>query len=337
MTTTLSSPIAAIRVRRRFLVSALALASGVSLAFGPGAEAAPVAQQKTQVPGYYRLALGESQVTALYDGYTRLNAQLLKGASGEDIQRLLAKLFVDSQNGVQTAVNAFLINTGSRLLLVDTGAARCLGPSLGHIQANLKAAGYAAEQVDGVLLTHLHPDHACGLLDASGAAAFPNAEVYVSAEEATYWLSPESRTQAAPEKQKLFRMVADAVAPYEKAGRLKRFDAAGEVLAGIGVKPLPGHTPGHTGYLIGSGPEKLLLWGDVVHSHATQFAHPEISIEFDSDGAQAIESRKRILSEAAKERLWVAGAHLPFPGIGHVRSEGSGYAWVPAEYAPLEP
>lgn len=316
---------------RSILLGAATLAASLP----PLASAAPVARQQTQVPGFYRMALGDLEVTALYDGYVDLAPQLLKGASAEDIQSLLARMFVESSQGVQTAVNAYLINTGSQLVLVDTGAAQCFGPTLGVIQANLQAAGYQAAQVDSVLLTHLHPDHACGLLNGSGQAAFPNATVYVPQGEADHWLNPELAAQAPEAARGFFKMAQDAVAPYLAAGRLKVYGEDGPGIAGVSSVASPGHTPGHSGYLFSSGSSRLLVWGDIVHSHAVQFARPEVSIEFDVDSARAIASRQKLLAETARERLWVAGAHLPFPGIGHVRAEGQGYAWVPVEYGPL--
>ncbi|HYQ37704.1 MAG TPA: MBL fold metallo-hydrolase [Pseudomonas sp.] len=313
-----------------------ALVAGASLAaLMPVANAAPVARQQTQVPGFYRMALGEFEVTALYDGYTTLATKLLKGASAEDIQSLLAKMFVESSQGVQTAVNAYLVNTGEHLVLIDTGAAKCFGPTLGVIQNNLAAAGYRPEQVDTVLLTHLHPDHACGLQGADGKAAFPNATVYVPQAEADFWLSEEVAAKAAESSRGMFKMARAAVAPYVAGERLKRYAAGSPLVPGISSVALHGHTPGHSGYLLGSAGQSLLVWGDIVHSHAVQFARPEVAIEFDVDSAQAIATRQKVFADAARDKLWVAGAHLPFPGIGHVRAEGAGYAWVPVEFSPL--
>jgi len=299
------------------------------------ASAAPVAKQQTQVPGYYRMALGDFEVTALYDGYIDLDNKLLKGASAEDVQSLLTKMFIDSSNGVQTAVNAYLINTGTQLLLIDTGAAQCFGPTLGVVQSNLKASGYSPEQVDSVLLTHLHPDHACGLLTTDGKAAYPNATVYVPQTEADYWLSPETASQAPEASRGMFTMSQQSVAPYAAQQRLKRYSPDSQLFAGLSVVPSNGHTPGHSSYLLSSKNQSLLVWGDIVHSHAVQFAKPEVVIEFDSDQAKAVETRKKLFAEAARYKLWVAGAHMPFPGIGHVRSEGSAYAWVPVEFGPI--
>ncbi|MHA6821260.1 MBL fold metallo-hydrolase [Ralstonia pseudosolanacearum] len=294
-----------------------------------------ITQQRAQVPGYYRMALGDDVVTALYDGYIDLPAKALLGLSAQSIQGLLARMFVSSTPGMQTAVNGFLIDTGSQRILVDTGAGTCFGPTMGGLLGNVRAAGYQPEQIDVVLLTHLHPDHACGLLTPQGQPAYPNAQVYVAAPEADFWLSEVIAASKPKGMQPLFKMARDAVAPYAAAGRLKPFTPGDEVLPGVRSVTANGHTPGHSGYLFASKGRSLLMWGDIVHSHAVQFQHPEVAIEFDVDPKQAVATRRRLFAEAAHDKLWVGGAHLPFPGLGHVRKDGKAYAWVPIEYGPL--
>lgn len=309
----------------------LALSAALlSMAAGVHAEAP---QQKTQVPGYYRMALGEFEVTALYDGQIKLDTKILRNATPQEMQQLLARMF--RENPTATAVNAFLVNTGSRLVLVDTGAAQLFGPTVGQVLNNLKAAGYDPAQVDTVLLTHLHADHAGGLLGPDGQPAFPKATVYAAKAEADHWLSPEV-TAKAPEAMKgFFKMSQDATAPYVKAGTFKTFEGTGELLPGIKPVPATGHTPGHTGYLVESKGQKLLIWGDIVHNAAVQFAKPQVTIEFDNDARQALKTRKALFQWTAKDALQVAGAHLPFPGLGHVRAELRGhYTWVPLDFAP---
>lgn len=314
-------------------LTALAIALGVS--FAPAspafAEAPPVT---TQVPGYYRMALGELEITALYDGYIDLDTKILSNASPAEVQRLLTRMFLAGQK-VQTAVNAFLINAGGKLILVDTGAAKAFGPTLGFIGDNLKAAGYSPEQVDVVLLTHLHADHAAGLLNAEGKPLFPNAEVRVTQADSDFWLSEEIAAKAPEGFRPFFQMARTAATPYQAAGKWKTFSGEAELAPGIHAVDAHGHTPGHTAYLIESKGERLLIVGDAVHSHAVQFARPEVAIEFDSDKKQAVIARKKLFAFAAKEKLAVAGMHLPFPGIGHVRTEGKGYAWVPVEFSPI--
>jgi glyoxylase-like metal-dependent hydrolase (beta-lactamase superfamily II) len=326
------------RNARKILTAAMVVAMAAVSAILPAtASAAPPVKQTTQVPGYYRLNVGDIEVTALYDGYVALDNKLLKGASANDIQQLLGRMFIASSKGVQTAVNAFLINTGKNLILVDTGAAKCFGPTLGVIGDNLRAAGYEPAQIDSVLLTHLHGDHVCGLVAADGKPAFPNATVYVSRDEAGFWLNKDIAAKAPKEAQGFFKMAEDSVAPYARDGKVKQFAAGDKLMEDVVSVPTPGHTPGHAGYMFSSGDQQLLVWGDIVHSHAVQFARPEVSIEFDVDNKKAIATRKKVFADAVKNKLWIAGAHLPFPGIGHVRAEKKGYAWVPLEYSPVIP
>ncbi len=317
----------------RRTLGALVLSAATLLAGGPALAAAPI--QAAQAPGFYRMALGDFVVTALYDGYVDLDPSILSGASAQDIQTLLAAMFVPVDPGVQTAVNGYVVQNGKQVVLVDTGAGPCLGPTAGGLAGNLRAAGFQPEQVDAVLLTHLHPDHACGLLTPEGAALFPNADVYAARAEADFWLSTTVAAQAPADVQPMFKMSRDAAAPYQAAGKFLTYQPDDTLLPGVQAVPTHGHTPGHTSYLFTSGKQRLLVWGDIVHSHAVQFARPEVAIEFDVDSVQAIASRKKVFADTARDGMWVAGAHLPFPGLGHVRADGQGYAWVPAEYAPL--
>ncbi len=312
--------------RRLALAGLFVLGSSLAIADAP--------QQKTQVPGYYRLMLGQFEVTALYDGAIDLDEKLLKNIDKRDIQRLLAREFLKGPK-VQTAVNAYLVNTGNKLILVDAGAAKLFGPGLGNIVDNLKAAGYTPEQVDTVLITHLHGDHINGLVTPDGQRVFANAEVWSAKADNDFWLSEAIAAQAPKDFQPFFKMSRDAAAPYLAAGKWKTFDSDRELLAGVSSVDTHGHTPGHASYLFQSGDQRLLVLGDLVHNHAVQFARPEVAFEFDNDPKQAVATRKRVFHKAAREKLMVAGMHLPFPGVGHVRKEAKGYAWVPAEFAPL--
>ncbi len=312
---------------RHLLLAALLAGSGLASAEAP--------QQKTQVPGYYRLMLGNFEVTALYDGAIDLDEKLLKNIQKRDIQRLLARQFLQGPK-VQTAVNAYLINTGSKLVLVDAGAAKLFGPGLGNIVDNLKAAGYTPEQVDVVLITHLHGDHVNGLVTPEGKSVFANAEVWSTKADNDFWLSETIAAQAPKDFQPFFKMSRDAAAPYLGNGKWKTFDGDRELLPGVRSVDTHGHTPGHVSYRFTSGDRSVLILGDLVHNHAVQFARPEVAFEYDADPKQAVVARKKVFFQAAKDRQMVAGMHLPFPGIGHVRKEQKGYAWVPGEFAPLK-
>lgn len=293
-------------------------------------------QVRTQVPGYYRQMLGAFEVTSLYDGQITLDAKLLQNTTPRQVQTLLAKMF--RANPTPTAVIAYLVNTGNKLVLVDAGAAKVFGPTLGQVLSNLKAAGYDPAQVDAVLITHMHGDHVGGLLGPDGQPAFPNAQVYADKADAEHWLSPEVAAKAPDAAKGFFKMAQDAIAPYAKAGHFKTFEGDAEIVSGVKSVNEHGHTPGHTGYLFESKGQKLLVWGDVVHNGAVQFPQPKVTIEFDSDPAKALATRLKLFGWTAKEAFLVAGAHLPFPGVGHVRADGKGsYTWVPIDFAPIAP
>ncbi|WP_460118086.1 MBL fold metallo-hydrolase [Pseudomonas sp. H3_G09] len=293
-------------------------------------------QVGTQAPGYFRLAVGDYEVTALFDGYNDLSPKLLQGMSQSQIRALLARRSIESP-GVQTAFNAFLVNTGTQLILVDTGAGQCIGATAGQLSANMQAAGYKPEQVDTILLTHLHLDHVCGLVDAEKKPLFTNATVYAAKAEADYWLDPAALARAPAGAEEFFKIARDSTAPYVASGRFKTFAAGQSPLPGLVEATLEaGHTPGSTTYRFSSQQQSIVFMGDLVHNLAVQFLHPEVSISFDVNSQQAIASRQAVFSAAAASKTWVTAAHLPFPGIGHIAAEGKHFQWVPVEYGPYK-
>lgn len=290
--------------------------------------AAPMARSDN--PGYYRILLGDFEITALSDGSHVFPVDtVMIDTTPEKVAAALAR--DDLALPLQGSINAFLINTGSKLVLVDTGAGALYGPCCGKLLSNLRAAGYRPEQVDEVLLTHLHKDHVGGVL-ADGKIAFPNAVLRVARVEADYWRSRASR-QAAPDfLQSFFDSAQAALAPYEAAGRLRTFGENGAILPGIRSLAETGHTPGHTVFEVESRGQKLLLWGDIVHVAPVQLADPRASVKYDSSDTDAQRARRTLLARAAKEHFLVGAAHISFPGLGHVAREGEGYRWVPANY-----
>lgn len=315
-----------------FAFSTALLAAAGSGMLGAGTVYAAAPMVKTSAPAYYRIMLGDFEITALSDGTTALPVEkLLLHTTAEETGKRLAKSYLKSP--VETSFNSFLINTGSKLILVDTGAGNFFGPTLGKLAANLKAAGYQPEQVDEIYITHMHSDHVGGLL-AGDKMAFPNAIVRAQKNEADYWLSQANMDKAADDKG-LFKNAMAAMSPYAAAGKFKAFEGDTELTPGIKAIAGHGHTPGHSTYVIESKGEKLVLWGDLMHVAAVQFEHPEVTIAFDSDGKTAEQERKKAYADAAKGGYLVAGAHLSFPGIGRLRAEGKGYVWVPVNYAPV--
>ena len=296
----------------------------------PHAHAAAPAP-KTQAPGWYRMLLGDFEVTALSDGTVPLEVKkLLTNTTPTRVDALLKRAFL--ADPVETSVNAYLVNTGAKLVLIDAGAGTLFGPTLGGLVANLKAAGYQPEQVDEVYVTHMHPDHVGGLV-AAGAPAFPNAIVRADRRDADFWLA-QATLDAAPESDKGFvRGAMASLNPYVTAGRFKPFDGAGQLVPGIRAVPTYGHTKGHTMYVVESKGQVLAVLGDLMHVAAVQFPEPAVTIRFDTDPKTAAIQRKRVYADSAARRHWLAVAHLPFPGIGHIRPDGHGYVYVPANYS----
>jgi glyoxylase-like metal-dependent hydrolase (beta-lactamase superfamily II) len=299
----------------------------------PGVVTPPALAQAgvpTPTAGVYRTMVGKIEVIALSDGTNQRTIeqqmQLMQGDK-QKIRDLLESAYPDGQ--IQTAVNAFLINTGSKLVLVDAGNGSMGSPTMGNIMSNLRAAGYQAENIDEIYLTHMHVDHIGGLVSAS-ERSFPNAIVHAAQNEADYWLN-DSNLNAAPESVKrTFQAVKTALAPYISAGKFKTFAGSTELTPGIRSQSAFGHTPGHTMYFVVSEGKTMVLWGDIVHVAAVQYADPAVTMSFDSDQAGALYSRQRILLDAAKNGWLIGGVHLLFPGIGKVRvSDNQGYVFLP--------
>lgn len=313
--------------RRLLLGLGLVLSLATAHAGGP--------QQKTQVPGWYRTLVGDFEVTALYDGFIDLKPKdLMKHTRPGEVERGLRRHYV-AGDAVQTSVNAYLVNTGQQLVLVDTGTADAMGPTLGHLVPNLKAAGYDPSQVDLVLLTHLHGDHAAGLLTPEGQPVFPKARVMAAAPEGAFWLDDAVKSRAPKDVQPFFDMAMKAARPYQASGQWTTFQPGAQIAPGITAVATPGHTPGHSSFLFESQGQKLLVLGDLVHVGMVQFPHPEAAVNFDIDDRAAVASRKRLFAQAARDGTLLAGAHLDFPGLGRLRTEGKGYRWVPVIFSPL--
>lgn len=311
---------------RRDLLAATGVAAA-SFALPPLPASARMPPAKAQVPGFYRRMVGTFEVTALLDGDLALEPKLFSGDPAE-MERVAANSYMPTP--VRSHVNAYAVNTGERLYLIDTGTGPLMGPSLGRASENLVLAGIDPEQVDAILLTHLHPDHFGGMT-LEGKPVFPNAEVFISEADAKFWLGMEIAEKAPPDFKPFFDMARAAIKPY--AHRVKPTPANGPIGPGIEAMALPGHTVGHTGYIVSSGKDRMMVWGDIVHNAALQFPRPEWTLAFDTDQPQAAVTRKRAFDMAASDRIIVAGMHLPFPGIGHVERTANEYRFHPEFWA----
>ncbi len=287
------------------------------------------AKPERQVPGVHHLSVGDVLVTALNDGMLEGSFDWLVGIPVADAEALHHARF--RRVPPRITVNAFLLHLPDKLVLVDAGCGGAMGPETGRLAANLAAMGLVPGSVDAILSTHLHPDHVGGLLDGEGRAVFPNAELIVHAAEPRFWGDDAILAKASDQEAQFAELARATMRAY---GNRMREITDGEVLRGVTAVPEPGHTPGHTGWLISSGGDSLLIWGDIVHMPGVQFARPEAGMGFDIDATQAIATRARIFDMAATDRLRVSGMHLDFPAFGHVTREGSGYAFVPEVWSP---
>jgi len=277
-----------------------------------------------QIPGVYHRWIGDILVTALSDGFVDMPYEVFRNASPSEAEAALSSLFRPAPPRI--SVNCFLIRTKDRIALVDTGSAESMGPTLGKLPQSLAAAGVAAVDIDTVLLTHIHPDHSNGLTSASGTRVFDNAEIVVSEKEFRHWHDDAAMARAdEAQKKRHFQAGRFQTSPYAN----RRKDARGEVFPGVVAVPAPGHTPGHTAYLVSSGDESLLIWGDVCHVPEVQLRTPSVTVKFDSDPSQAAATRLRLLDMAASDKQLVTGMHLHFPGFLRLKKQGEGYVDIP--------
>ena len=316
---------------RASVLAVAAVLAATSFTANVAFAAAPMV--KKSAPGYYRIMLGDFEITALSDGTVPFPMdKLLTNTTPAKIAAAFKKYYVT--NPVETSVNTYLINTGTKLVMVDTGAAGLFGPTLGNLITNLKASGYEPEQIDEIYITHMHGDHVGGLM-AGDKLAFPNAIVRGDQHDADFWLSEANMNKAAEGDKGGFKSAMASINPYVKVGKYKPFSGNTELIPGVSALVRIGHTPGHATYVVESKGEKLELWGDLMHVAAVQFDNPSVTIKFDSDSKAAAQQRKQAYAAAAKNGTLVGATHISFPGLGRLRASGSGYIWVPINYMPI--
>ncbi len=288
--------------------------------------------------GQNALLVGDFEVTALGDGLLDVPLASYQSADHSvDVEGQEHRILASHDIAIDEAANflipncAFLVRGQGRNVLVDTGAGGKIPPFAGNgfVIESLHKVGLAPSDIDDVLMTHLHPDHVGGLVTDTGHRRFPNARLHISGAEWEYWHDDSQRAQAPDFVQAVFDGARSATAPYE--ARLQLFSSQRQaLLPGISAIPLPGHTPGHTGYLVESAHgDKVLIWGDIVHSEFLESPHPDWSMTFDVDPAQAVMTRQGTMSWAAEEQFLVAGMHLASTAMGRVAVSGDAFELIP--------
>src|SRR5215470_6834789 len=316
--------------RRSLLTTAAAVgvAAITAQATSSAARAAAPAAGK-QAPGFYRYKVGDFELTQIADGARSFPMPdgFVRNVPKE--QALAAAEAAYMPKGqVRIPFNPVVVNTGSKLVLIDTGFPPGAVPSAGLCQANLAAAGIDAKSIDIVVLSHLHPDHINGVKTADGALAFPNAEIKAPAPDWAFWMSDENAGKAANDMMKGYFANTRKVLS-DIAGKVTRYEWGKEVAPGITALEAAGHTPGHTAFAVASGSARMLVQSDVTNIPQFFLRNPDWQVAFDIEPEKAVATRRKFYDMAAAEKALIAGFHFPFPSVGYVEKDGTGYRLVP--------
>jgi len=318
------------QISRRSFLTATTLA-GAAFAMPAGA-GAPLAGM--QGPGVYRFKLGDYQLTALFDGvwYLPIDDKFVRNASGAEVNQALAAAFLPPSI-LPISFTALMVNTGAKLVLIDTGTAGQVADTAGSMLDNLKVAGVDPKAIDTILISHFHPDHIDGIRSKDGAKIFPNAEILVPEPEWTFWMDDSNMGAAQGAVHHYFLNARRIFKDISK--EVRRFKPGNEVAPGIVSVPAYGHTPGHTAFAIHSGNQSMLAMSDTAREPSLFVRHPEWQPTYDMDGPLAVKTRIAMLDRAAADRLLIEAYHFPFPACGHIAKTATGYELVPAMWQPL--
>ncbi|MCU0535209.1 MAG: MBL fold metallo-hydrolase [Hydrococcus sp. Prado102] len=315
--------------RRTFITSAIgaAIASTVPFAW----KSSVVARQSNAQ--FYRFKLGDFQMTSIGDGVLDVPAKLFAGnASPAQLSEVLQQGFQGEM--LTLNCNILLVDTGTQKVLIDSGSGFLTEPTAGKLIGNLQTLQIQPTDIDAIIITHAHADHVGGLLDKSGALAFPQARYFVSKAEYDFWTNPQvdlSNIQVDEKTKQQFISAAQKCLGAIKE-RVTRFERE-EILPGFSAIPAPGHTAGQVAIRIVSGNASMIHTADVVHTHTINLWNPSWQPIFDAAPDQAAKTRQEILSAIASKRQLMYAYHFPFPGIGYLRPRlGGGFEWEPVNW-----
>ena len=327
--------------RRQLLAGAAVAGAATALtsSFGASPARAAVTPAGAQAPGFYRYKVGSYECTSINDGARSFPMPDTFVTNVKKEEALAAAEAAYMPQGMVTVpFNPQLINSGSKLVLIDSGnEIATFEPTkgaVGRTLQNLAAAGVDPKSIDIVLMSHLHPDHTNGIRAADGSMAFPNAEIMVPAVDWKFWMSDENAAKAESNTmmKNYFANVKKIYAGIEF--KVTQYEWGKEVAPGITSIATPGHTPGHTSFAVASGNSKILIQSDVTNIPEFFLRNPDWHVAYDVDGDLAQQTRHKFYDMAAAEKATVVGFHFTFPSIGHIEKDGAGYRLIPSAWNP---
>ena len=312
--------------RRQILAAG---AASLSYATLPRAAFAKAPMANTQAPAFYRFKVGGFEATVVSDGPLHMgepNAGVFSDVNKEQMVKELTDNFLPTDD-VLLEQNALVINTGERVVLFDTGvgSTKIMGPDSGRLISSLKAAGLDPKDVDAVVLTHAHPDHCWALMADDGSRNFPNAQIYMAQADLDFWTDEGKLTH--PQLKDFVAGTRKHLLPNRD--RMVFVRDGQEFLPGIQAMAAPGHTVGHTVFVVTSQGKSLCNAGDIAHHHTMMVENPRRAFSYDTDGKQAVASRLRVFDMLASQRVASVTYHFPWPGLGHIGKQGDGYRYFP--------
>lgn len=286
---------------------------------------------------FHSFRLGKLALTIVTDGHILMKPvqpNFAPDVSPDTVNKMLEDNFA-SKSAVDLGINILVIKSADKTILIDTGCGANFGQASGWLTGNLVKAGIAPEEITDVVITHAHPDHIGGISNGN-KLIFPNAKVYLSRIEHDFWLSPKPDFSKSKIHDEALKTMVTKVARENitvAKEHLHLFEDGDCLLDCINIKLAPGHTPGHTVFNIFSEGEELFHVADLVHSPILVFEHPEWGFEGDTDFDLAVKSRVKVLKDLSLKRAMVFSYHLPWPGLGHVRTKDRGFEWVQTPFA----
>ena len=313
-------------------ILALGTAATAAALIGPGdaAAQAPAPAASRQTPSFYRYKVGDAEVTVLSDGFAARKADgWVVNVPLAEVEAALEAAFIPKDD-IRNVYNITVVKIGGRTAIFDSGFADNGPGTAGQLAANMAAAGIDPNQVDAMICTHFHPDHIQGVRQKGGALSFPKAEIMVPEPEWAFW-TDENRIASVPEGRRANFAIVNRVFGASRAD-VKRFAWGAEVIPGVTAIATPGHTPGHTSFVVASGNAKVLVQGDVSGPPVLFVRNPHWHSSFDADPIVAEATRRKVYDMAASERMPIIGYHAPFPGLGYVAKDGNGYRYEQAQW-----